>query len=95
MDTNDRDRKKAWKIQQKKAAQDAFPVANSLLEEMFDAVDAEVSLAGCDHTLRFTESWIDMNRQPRVKIIYWLRECGGSCDCEVIANAVDHWEKNR
>ena len=95
MDANDRDRKKAWKLQRQKLAQDAFPITNSLLESMFEVVDAEVACAGCDHTLRFTEKWISQNKQPRIEILSWLSEHGGSCDCEVLANAADHWEQNR
>ena len=35
MDTSDRDRKKAWKLQQRKLAQDAFPISDALLESLF------------------------------------------------------------
>ena len=58
MDTNDRDRKKKWKQQQRKLAQDASPVSDALLESLFQAVDAQVENSGCDHTLRFTRAWI-------------------------------------
>lgn len=64
MDSTDRDRKKAWKLQQRGLAQEAFPIADSLLESMFEVVDAKVEAVGCDHTLRFTESWIAENEQP-------------------------------
>lgn len=95
MDATDRDRKKAWKLQQRKLAQDAFPISEPLLKSMFEAVDVKVAAAGCDHTLRFTESWIAENKQPGLRILSWLREHGGMCDCEVVANAADHWEQNR
>ncbi|WP_423679890.1 hypothetical protein [Undibacterium sp. WLHG33] len=51
MDASDRDRKKAWKLQQQKLAQDTFPISDSLLESLFEAVDAEVENSGGDHTL--------------------------------------------
>lgn len=95
MDATDRDRKKTWKLQQRKLAQDVFPISDSLLESMFKAVDAKVEAMGCDHTLRFTESWISENTQPKTNVLSWLREHGGFCDCEVLANAADHWEQNR
>ncbi|MBL8507950.1 DUF2695 domain-containing protein [Chitinimonas sp. JJ19] len=95
MDAVDRDRKKAWKLQQRKLAQQAFPIADSLLESMFEAVDAKVEAVGCNHTLRFTESWIAENRQPAESILDWLNEHGGFCDCEVLTNTADHWEQNR
>lgn len=95
MDATDRDRRKTWKLQQRKLAQDAFPISDALLESMFEAVDAKVVAVGCDHTLRFTESWIAENKQPEAEILSWLSELGGFCDCEVLANAADHWEQNR
>lgn len=95
MDTNDRDRKMKWKQQQRKLAQDAFPVSDALLESLFQAVDAQVENSGCDHTLRFTRAWIAENKQPEVEILSWLREHSGLCDCEVLSNSADHWEQNR
>ncbi|MFG6489487.1 DUF2695 domain-containing protein [Roseateles sp. BYS78W] len=95
MNNTDQDRKKAWKLQQKQLARDAFPIADALLESLFDAVDACVEEAGCDHTLRFTTVWLSDQQQPEDKVIAWLREHGGFCDCEVLANAADHWERNR
>ena len=95
MDATDRDRKKAWKHQQRKLCQGLFPISDSLLESMFEAVGAKVEEDGCDHTLRFTEAWVSVNKQPVEKILSWLREHGGFCDCEVLANAADYWEQNR
>lgn len=95
MDATDRDRKKTWKLQQRELAQDAFPISDALLESMFEAVDVKVAAVGCDHTLRFAVSWIAENKQSEAKILSWLSEHGGFCDCEVLANAADHWEQNR
>lgn len=95
MDVTDRDRKKTWRLQQQKLAQNAFPISDHLLESMFEAVDAKVSAVGCDHTMRFTESWIAENVQPEAKVLSWLRDHGGFCDCEVLNNAADYWAQNR
>jgi hypothetical protein len=95
MDASDRDRKKAWKLQQRKLAQDAFPISDALLDSLFEAVDAQVENSGCDHTLRFTQAWIAENKQPEAEILAWLREHGGFCDCEVLSNSADHWEQNQ
>lgn len=95
MDANDRDRQKAWKRQQRQLTRDAFPLSDGLMSALFDAVDAQVENSGCDHTLRFTEAWIAEHRQPAEKVLGWLREHGGFCDCEVLTNAADHWEQNR
>lgn len=95
MDVSDRDRKKAWKLRQRKLAQDAFPISDNLLESLFESVDAQVENSGCDHTLQFTLAWIAEHRQPEAEILAWLREHGGFCDCEVLSNSADHWEQNR
>lgn len=95
MDANNRDRKKAWKQRQRQLAKDVFPLPDALLKALFDAVDAQVEVSGCDHTLRFTESWIAEHEQSSEKILTWLREHGGFCDCEALANAADYWEQNR
>lgn len=95
MNTDDRDRKKAWKAQQRQLAQAVFPISSELLQAMFEAVEAQVDESGCDHTLRFSRQWIAEQHQPEEQILRWLKEHGGFCDCEVVSNVFDHWEKNR
>jgi hypothetical protein len=95
MDSSDRDRKRAWKNEQKTSAQAAFPLPNEVLEQLFAAVDSAVEEHGCDHTFRYTEKWLRESGRERDATFTWLREHGGYCDCEVVANAYDHWEQNR
>ncbi len=95
MDASDRDRKKVWKLQQRRLAQGRFPISDALLESLFEAVYAQVENLGCDHTLRFTQEWITEHKQPEAEILAWLRKHGGCCDCEVLSNSADHWEQNR
>jgi len=51
--------------------------------------------AGCDHTLHFTKQWIAKHGQVESSVLDWLKSHGGFCDCEVLANAADHWEQSR
>ena len=95
MKPEDRDRKKTWKEQKRQKSQIAFPLPNELLESLFVSVEAHVAKEGCDHTHRFTDRWLTENKYPRTPILEWLEEHGGFCDCEVTANAQDHWEQNR
>ncbi|RRQ22223.1 DUF2695 domain-containing protein [Thiohalobacter thiocyanaticus] len=95
MDESDRERKRQWKAQQREVARASFPMSDALMEAFFDSVESSVSDSGCDHTLRFTGQWITANQQPKEPLIHWLEENGGFCDCEVVANARDHWEQNR
>jgi hypothetical protein len=95
MDSVDRDRKKAWKEREREAARSAFPLSNDHIEEMFKAVEEQVEEGGCDHSLRFTMQWLAKQQQPADKVIAWLEKHGGYCDCEVAANAYDHWMQNK
>jgi hypothetical protein len=93
--SSDRDLKKNWKLQQRELARAAFPVADPVLESLFDFVESNVDDHGCNHSLRFTTQWISEHEQPEKPILEWLAAHGGYCDCEVAANAADHWEQNR
>lgn len=95
MDPADRERKRAWKAQERVRSRSAFPLSNEHLESLFSSVDERLHLHGCDHSLRLTEQWIAENEQPSEPLIAWLKENGGYCDCEVVANAQDHWQQNR
>ncbi len=95
MDAADRERKKKWKAQERAAARAAFPLSDDLLRSLFDAVEASVAAQGCDHTRRFTERWLLAHPEERERVIAWLEDNGGFCDCEVAANSEDHWQQNR
>ena len=95
MDPSDRDRKKAWKEREREAARSAFPLPNDVLQSMFSAVEALVESHGCDHSHRFTRQWLSESQQPAEQIIEWLETHGGFCDCEVSANAYNHWMESK
>jgi hypothetical protein len=95
MDASDRKRKRKWKAQERAAARAAFPLSDDLLQSLFAAVATSVAEQGCDHTRRFTERWLAEYPNERERVIAWLEENGGYCDCEVDANAADQWEQHR
>ena len=43
----------------------------------------------CDHTLRQTTEFLQQRSVEAERVLSWLRENGGHCDCEVIANVED------
>ncbi|HYJ11804.1 MAG TPA: DUF2695 domain-containing protein, partial [Polyangiaceae bacterium] len=67
---------------------------SELLEQLFDHVANRLRSDGCDHTLRFMTEWLAESEGSMV-VLDWLAEQGGYCDCEVDANARNHWEQNR
>lgn len=94
MDQEDRERKAAWKAEQRERARGAFPLPDEELSALFHAVESGLREAGCDHSLRVTRRWLAGKTHDPEKVIAWLRANGGFCDCEVAANARDHWENN-
>ena len=93
MDSADRERKKAWRATEQRAARDAFPLPDEVLQSLFAHVGRAVDQDGCDHTLKATDAWITQRGAAREPVIAWLHDNGGYCDCEVVANAGDHWRQ--
>jgi hypothetical protein len=57
------------------------------LAELRGYLDAELERAGCDHTLRDTRKWLaEMGIKNTGRVLDALRNRGGYCDCEVLAN---------
>jgi hypothetical protein len=58
------------------------------LRDLFDFLDRH-DAPPCDHTLRKTVDFLKNRKIDSEKILPWLREHGGYCDCEVIFNVED------
>jgi hypothetical protein len=95
MNEEQRRMKAQWKTAQRDAARAAFPLPEVELAAMFDAVHAAVERDGCDNTLRATRVWLAGRQSDAAVVLGWLAEHGGYCDCEVVANAGDHYEQTR
>ena len=61
------------------------PLSDAELDALFDHLDAALT-QGCDHTLRFTREYLGGRSLAVERIVDWLHEHGGYCDCEVLAN---------
>jgi hypothetical protein len=64
----------------------ALPIAPERLLALFDMLHRERAAERCDNTCRMTERWLDESRLPAAKVLSWLRQRGGYCDCEVVLN---------
>jgi hypothetical protein len=42
----------------------------------------------CDHTLKLTRRWIDVQPRSARWVVKWVQSQGGSCDCEALDNAL-------
>jgi hypothetical protein len=82
-----------WRADQRAAARAKLPLPNDRMQELFDALDSDVPRSGCDHTLRLTQAWLHRKNIAPEPVLEWLRENGGYCDCEALANAEQAWRE--
>jgi len=80
--------KKAWKQQERQKLIASIPMPHQDLRDLFDHLDQE-SESGCDDTLRLTTAFLQKRGLDVERIVPWLRDHGGYCDCEVLANVED------
>ncbi|WP_336769779.1 DUF2695 domain-containing protein [Bacillus bombysepticus] len=61
------------------------------LETLGAFLDEMINSKGCDHSHKYTKSWLENNvpKSKISKIIKAMRNQGGFCDCEVLLNVVD------
>ena len=69
-----------------------MPLSLKDLGRLFDHLDFQLGIQGCDHTPRITSSFLVSLNLDTDEILPWLSEQGGSCDCEILANVEDGWE---
>jgi hypothetical protein len=80
--------KKAWKEQERQKLIASIPMPQQDLRDLLDYLDRE-NPPPCDHTLRETIEFLKKRGLDAERIVPWLRERGGYCDCEVIFNVDD------
>lgn len=68
-----------------------MPLAKSDLRDLFDHLDSQLETEGCDHTSRHTTAFLNSTQLEAEPILSWLREYGGYCDCEALANVEETW----
>lgn len=94
MDKSDkRARLRAWKEAELAKARAALPLADGLLERMFQELESALLEEPCDHSRRKTNAWLLENGCDVARVTAWLDDTSGYCDCEVVANSQDAWVK--
>jgi len=59
------------------------------LADLGQFIGRQLTATPCDHTLRITETWLRNQDIPDANaVVEGLRNHGGYCDCEVLANVV-------
>jgi len=69
-----------------------MPISFRDLAALFDHLDEVFGNEGCDHTPKITKAFLKRRNLNIEKILHWLEEHGGYCDCEVLANVEEKWE---
>ena len=87
--------KKQLRDKERRAALRALPLAIPELEAMFDMLDVELPINGCDHSRRLTRAWLVSRGHDIEGVFAWLDANGGYCDCEVLANVEQRFEEAR
>ena len=72
--------------QQRQKTREGFPAPVLVLKELFDHLDTRLSDEECDHSLRFTQEFLRQSALDEGRVVHWVREQGGHCDCEVLDN---------
>ena len=77
---------KNFKNDEKSEFRESLPFSIEIFKELFNYINIGLESDGCDDTLKYTKKFLENNNLPLKKVIEWLEENGGYCDCEVLAN---------
>jgi hypothetical protein len=95
MDKDERLRRRTIRHQLKEKERRQFiasvPVPKSAVRELFEHLDR--SADPCDNTLTRTLRFLEERGFLVERIVPWLEEHGGYCDCEVLSNVEDVWNQ--
>ena len=86
-DERKRELKREAREVEKAAAQQAMLLDEDSLNELLDHLDASSVEVRCDRSLRVTGAWAAERGIDPNALCSSLRQFGGHCDCEVLANA--------
>lgn len=78
--------KAAYKKAERDEARSHMVLDADQLDDLLAYVEAEVEIAGCDHSLRATRAWAVANDIDPEVLAESLEQFGGYCDCEVALN---------
>ena len=78
--------KKLHRETERGRVREQLPLPAAVVRALFDHIDRGLTSSPCDHTLRFTQTFIAQHHLPEMQILDWLRNNGGYCDCEVLYN---------
>lgn len=87
-----RELKASFQAKELEALEASMPLSKEDLRSLFDYLDHELAL-GCDHTASKTLAYLRSRSLNTESIVPWLQKLGGYCDCEVLGNVEEKFEK--
>jgi len=85
--------KKEFQKKEEEAFISGLPMDVNNFRELFDTLNEYLENEPCDHRLTFTQQFLNENQLPLNDVILWLNKQGGYCDCEVLSNIEEQFEK--
>jgi hypothetical protein len=71
-----------------------LPMERSKFKGLFDYLDEELSKNDCDDTNKLTGEYLEKIGQNNIEnILKWLADKSGYCDCEILDNVEEEFEK--
>lgn len=70
-----------------------LPFDKNIFLELFDFLDKYLEEHACDDTTRATEIFLEKKDLLTDVSLEWMRLHGGFCDCEVLSNLEERFEK--
>lgn len=90
-------RKQIQKELQEKAQAEfekSLPISREDFQNLFDYLDESLEENNCDNCLTLTKQFLETNQIQNIEEVEnWLKENGGFCDCEVLYNVEELFEK--
>ena len=71
----------------------SLPMNRDNFKKLFDHLDAQLIDKSCDDSNILTKTYLlQYNIEKVDKVLKWLAERGGYCDCEILANLEEQFE---
>ncbi len=88
------DRSKMMKMEYKAQQKRQHLLTANEAASLFEFVEIRLQDQDCDHSLRFTQEWLDAHIAPdqHEAILIEMEEMGGFCDCEVLMNCYEDYD---
>lgn len=82
-----------YKNYQKQIFEESLPIDRELFFQLFDYLDERLEKRACNHDFSLTEEFFKDKDINITKVLEFLEENSGYCDCEVIFNVEEKFEE--